>query len=373
MQEIDKDQVLLQALTDATPLLDVRAPVEFARGAFPTATNLPLLTDAERHEVGVRYKRTGKVAAIALAESLVSDDVKFMRIKAWQEYIAANPNAILYCFRGGLRSRTVQEWLAAEGCHVPRVAGGYKRLRRLMLEALERLCHENDFIVVAGKTGSAKTHLINSLPNSVDLEGLAHHRGSSFGRHYHKQPNQVNFENNLAIAMLRLEQQQPNKVFLEDESRAIGSLSVPQQLHARMREAPLAVIETTMEERVQTIMHDYILYTFSEFASVSKDNAPLAFSDHLLEALERIERRLGGEKYRIIREKMVIALDAQFNKQDPQAHAEWIRELLEGYYDPMYDYQLNKKLQRAVFRGTREEFLRWSAHMDVSQSRRINS
>ena len=104
-----------QLLLDDTPMIDVRAPVEFVTGALPSSTNLPLMMDDERHQVGIRYKNNGQQAAIELGHELVNGEIKQQRVDAWQAFMAANPNAVLYCARGGLRSQLTQEWLAEAG------------------------------------------------------------------------------------------------------------------------------------------------------------------------------------------------------------------------------------------------------------------
>src|SRR5690606_29178411 len=96
------------------PLMDVRAPIEFQKGAFPHAVNLPLMNDQERHEVGVCYKRHGQESAVALGHKLVSGDIRAERIAAWVQFAQARPAGYLYCLRGGHRARIAQEWLAVE-------------------------------------------------------------------------------------------------------------------------------------------------------------------------------------------------------------------------------------------------------------------
>ena len=118
-----------QLLLDYTPMIDVRAPVEFATGALPASINLPLMTDDERHQVGLRYKNNGQDSAIAMGHQLVHGEIKQQRVQAWQDFIQANPSAVLYCARGGLRSQLTQQWLAEAGIDCPRVEGGYKSLR----------------------------------------------------------------------------------------------------------------------------------------------------------------------------------------------------------------------------------------------------
>jgi len=344
------------------PLLDVRAPVEFSRGAFPHAVNLPLLDDAERDIIGKTYKAAGQQAAIALGHKLVSGDTLAQRLTQWQRFIQHHPNAVLYCFRGGLRSQTVQNWLADHGIHIPRVDGGYKRMRRELLNSLEHDVENTELVIVAGKTGSGKTHLINALTHSIDLEGLANHRGSAFGNRVSNQPSQIDFENALAIDFLKLPQPRSLRLFLEDESRAIGSRSLPQSLYGKMLDAPLALLEVGLEERVDTILNDYIISNYMDFKQSSPEQADQLFADYLLQSLGKIRRRLGGENYSKLLTIMEYALSV--TATDIDAHRDWIRTLLQKYYDPMYDYQLDKKSSRIVFRGSRDELLNWAAHLD---------
>ncbi len=111
-------------LIDATPLIDVRAPVEYARGSFPAAVNLPLLDDSEREAVGRSYRQAGQDAAIRLGHQLVSGATRQLRMQQWLEFIQTHPDAAVFCFRGGLRSRTVQAWLAEVGHLLPLISGG---------------------------------------------------------------------------------------------------------------------------------------------------------------------------------------------------------------------------------------------------------
>ena len=342
-----------------TPLLDVRAPVEFARGAYPAATNIPLLTDSEREAVGRCYREQGRDAAIDLGHTLVASDERERRLNSWLAYVTANPGAALYCYRGGLRSSIVQQWLADAGAAIPKVDGGYKALRRFLIKTLEKLADNDNIVIVAGKTGSGKTHFINSLSNSLDLEGRAQHRGSAFGRHPLPQPSQSDFENQLGIDTLSLVWDQHRRVIIEDESRAIGSLSVPQMLHKRMTESPIAVIEETMEQRVSTIHLDYIQSNYAEFHTAFPDNADALFAESLSSSLLKIKRRLGDEAYLLINGLLQQALEKQFSGQGIDDHRLWIAELLTRYYDPMYEYQLGRKSDRIVFRGSRDELANW--------------
>lgn len=362
MPEILSADAIPALFINDIPLLDVRAPIEFARGAFPAATNLPLLDDAEREAVGKLYKASGRQAAITLGHELVSGASKERRIASWASYLAQHPQAVLYCYRGGLRSATTQQWLAQAGIAIPRIAGGFKRMRRELLNTIETIATDTSLLIVAGKTGSGKTHLINALQHSIDLEGLANHRGSAFGTRVQGQPTQINFENALAIAMLKLPRRQSRRLFLEDESRAIGSLSLPQTLYGKMAEAPLALLEESLEQRIDTILHDYILSNFLDFKRTAPDDYQQLFREYLLSSLAKIRRRLGDEHYTVLRTSMEHALA---DREQLDGHREWVRLLLQRYYDPMYEYQLGKKISRVVFRGNRDELLRWAAHLDA--------
>ena len=350
----------LSLLRDDVPLLDVRAPVEFHRGAFPSAHNIPLLDDEERAQVGTTYKQAGQDAAINLGHRLVSGHSKAQRLLAWEQWLQVRPDAWLYCFRGGLRSRTVQGWLAEAGIDCPRVPGGYKAMRQALIDTIEAAPQRHSLIIVAGRTGSGKTHLLNALPDSLDLEGFAHHRGSAFGTQLGGQPTQINFENALAVRLLKLQREHRSPLFVEDESRSIGSLSVPINLHAAMKASPIALIEEDLEFRTQTILNDYIGDNSQRFIEADPERGLEHFYEYLLGSLAKIQRRLGGENYSVMQDLMENALSEQMNGEGDAAHGLWIRKLLTDYYDPMYAYQLAKRQERVVFRGNSSEFLEWA-------------
>ena len=129
-----------------------------------------------------------------------------------------------------------------------------------------------------------------------------------------------------------------------------------------MLHAPIALLEESLEQRVKTILHDYIISNYLDFKHTAPDDYQAQFADYLLGSLNKIQRRLGTDNYHLLRASMEHALSLP--ETDLEAHGEWIRLLLQKYYDPMYDYQLNKKLSRVVFRGSRDELLRWAAHLD---------
>lgn len=343
------------------PLLDVRAPVEFARGSFPGAINAPLMNDDERHRVGICYKEKGQDEAIKLGHQLVCGDIKAQRIEAWRRFTAEHPHGYLFCFRGGLRSRLSQQWIREAGIDYPLVTGGYKAMRRFLIDSLEALIESSEFVILSGRTGTGKTRVLQQLPNPVDLEGLANHRGSSFGRQVTPQPSQIDFENALAVAMLKAHHHVGGPIYLEDESRLVGRCALPESLRDRMAEAPLMVLDQPIEERVRIIREDYVDQMSSDYTARDGEEAGwLNFRDYLLSALDRIRKRLGGERHSRLRQQMEQALSIQATTGDVTAHHQWIQGLLEDYYDPMYDYQLNQKEGRVVVQGGPESITEWT-------------
>ncbi len=336
------------------PLIDTRAPVEFAQGAFPGAVNLPLMTDEERAQVGTRYKQAGQQAAIALGHQLVAGEIKAARVRAWSEFAEAHPDGYLYCFRGGLRSRIAQQWLAEAGVPYPRIIGGYKAMRRFLLDNLAAQAGERRFLVLSGQTGCAKTDLLAEIPGAIDLEGLANHRGSAFGKRVGGQPSQIGFENALSIALLRNRQTHGDApLLLEDESRLIGRVAVPEDLRERTLAAPVVVLEVPLEERARHTHRNYILRNLQDWqAALGEAPGFDAFAEELQQSLTNLSRRLGGLRYAQLAAQMAAALAAH-RQGDPEPHMRWIRELLADYYDPMYAYQLDQKAARVVFRGDR--------------------
>lgn len=343
------------------PMMDMRAPAEFEHGAFPCAHSLPLMTDDERARVGICYKQQGQEAAIALGHRLVTGELKAQRLALWSEFARRNPEGYLYCFRGGLRSRTVQQWLRDEGIDYPLVTGGYKAMRRFLLEELERSLAAADIVLISGKTGTGKTRVIHRLGRSVDLEGLAHHRGSTFGQLPQPQPGQIDFENALSIALMKLLAGDQPRVYLEDEGRMIGRLSLPGTLCERMATSPMAVVEQSLADRVEVIIEDYVLDLGRRFAAEHGEFGPGLHREKLQDDLGRIRKRLGGERYQRVSDIMAAAFLAQDESGDLALHREWISVLLEQYYDPMYEYQLAQRGGEVVFRGSRDDVVAWAA------------
>ena len=339
------------------PLIDVRAPVEFGRGSLPGAVNLPLLTDGEREQVGITYKRLGHDAAVDLGQQLVSGAARDARLRAWCDHIQAHPTAALFCWRGGQRSQIVQQWLADEGLQVPRLAGGFKAARAQLTDAIERLAPQLPLVVIGGRTGTGKTRLLQALDDHIDLEGHANHRGSSFGRGPTPQPTPIDFEHAIARDLLRMAT--ATRVAIEDEGRTIGRLGVPVTLHQAMQRAPLVLVEASLETRIDVIQRDYIEDALEQHQGLYGDSGFTHWAAGLAAALDRIRKRLGGLRHAELTRQLQQALEAHRISGDASAHRRWIAGLLSAYYDPMYDHQLQAKGDRIVFRGDYAACLAW--------------
>lgn len=354
-------------------MLDLRSPGEFAQGSFPGAINIPLMTDTERHLVGKCYKESGQDAAIELGHRLVTGDVRESRLQAWVEFARENPAGYIFCFRGGLRSRTVQKWLADRDVNVPLIEGGYKALRRFLIDSLEQSLLALPLFIIGGRTGSGKTVLLEKLTHHVDLEALAHHRGSSFGATTKPQPSNIDFENSLAIEFLRVRDRAPGPVFLEDEGRMIGRVCMPEVLRKTMKSLPVLILEAPLEERVEVSLQAYVIELQSMYRdsvmhllvpgddqTESLEKRALAlFATHHRESLQKIHKRFGGENTKRALALFEAALREQREKNSLEGYRAYISLLLTEYYDPMYDYQIKSKNRSMLLRGNAAEIQQW--------------
>ncbi len=356
-----------------TPFLDVRAEVEFAKGHFPTSENLPILNDQERQQVGTCYKEQGKQAAVKLGHDLVGGELKQRRIDAWCSFAADHPGAHLYCWRGGMRSNYARQWMSEAGVNMPLIDGGFKALRRTLMDEIDDAATALQMVRIGGKTGTAKTVLVNAVAFNVDLEGHANHRGSSFGRRVSGVPSQIDFENALAIDLMQKRQAHANQVLvLEDESRRIGACAIPEGFFRTMLVSPVAIIEMPMEFRVQRIAREYVVEMSEEFNQAYPLDGWARFEDYLTQSLVRVQKRLGLERYKKIRRLMDRALDKQHKSGDTADHQDWIEALLRDYYDPMYAYQLDKQKDQIVFRGAYDEVLGWAQRYSQNHNQSHN-
>jgi tRNA 2-selenouridine synthase len=305
-------------------LIDVRSPAEIARGALPGAHALPLMTDEERHLVGLRYAEAGQEAAIALGYELAGPHLP-ARAAAWRAVADAGPTAVA-CWRGGLRSALAVRHLGRPG--VETVAGGYKALRRHLMGGLRRAVDAKRVVVLGGLTGSGKTEVLQALGGvpdllALDLEALARHRGSAFGAEDEPQPAQATFENAVAAAVVLNPAQ---RILTEDESRFVGRRTVPDALWAAMRAAPVVWLQSPIEERVRRVFEGYV-------RAPAERHGVAAARARLEGDVRRVRKRLGGQRCDAVVGALEAATDAWF---DPEAHAGWIATLLEDYYDRLY-------------------------------------
>ena len=334
---------------NSTPLIDVRAPIEFKAGHLPGAVNLPLLNDDERAAVGTAYKANGQAAAIELGHQLVSGAVKEARIQAWIDHLKNYPHAVFYCFRGGLRSQISRDWVKERGVARPLIEGGYKAGRRFLSERIEKLGNAFSYRVVTGPTGSGKTLLLEDCAEQVPvlhLEKLAHHRGSAFGGFDSPQPTQIDFENAVALELMKLNANRRDKeqtVLVEDESRMIGRRAVPEPIFDRICRDPAIVIEEPVDARVETIFQEYIV------RSTNKDK----LGDTFRSSIGAITKKLGGANTKEVLELLTMAETASSQGRGLDDHRRWIEKLLICYYDPLYKSGLQRRDPKIIFRGSR--------------------
>lgn len=347
-------------LLNDTPLLDVRAPVEFNQGAFPLAENFPLINDDEREAIGIRYKEQGQDEAIKLGHELVQGALKNERISHWQNFFRQHPQAVLYCFRGGMRSKISQQWIYEQtGIVYPRVKGGYKAMRRFLIDELEASIQNINPIMLGGRTGIGKTLLLKKIQQQIDLEGIYHHRGSVFGKHVTPQPSQIDIENKLSIELMKLRSKNYSHIVFEDEGTNIGSRSIPDVLSSKMKQSPILLLEASIDERTRITFQEYITEALAEHQCYFNDEAKgfNTWADQLQTAVNKIQRRLGGARHKELKKLLDDALQQQLASGNTEHHKQWIQVLLVDYYDPMYDFQISKKQDRVIFKGQQEEIL----------------
>lgn len=298
-------------LRSELPLLDARSEGEFAQSHIPGAINLPILTNSERVIVGTLYKEKGSESATLKGFELVGP--RFHQIQKEAIRLFTNRKIIIYCWRGGMRSQILSWLLEMVGFEVFRLKGGYKTYRSFTFEEVRK---DRKFIVLGGKTGTGKTVLLRKLKEKgeqiLDLEGIANHKGSSFGGiGQPPQPTVEQFENLLAENLFLLNPSFPT--WIENESRKIGRLILPDQLFAQMGNALLIDIQKTTEERITHISDEY-------------GSLP---EDALILAVKRLQKRLGGLRTQ-------QAIDAIQEKNTDA----WIANLL-IYYDKTYEFDLS--------------------------------
>ncbi len=315
------------------------------------------MNNEERARVGLCYKQEGSEAAIALGHALVSGAIKKRRVEAWQAFLTQSPNPILLCARGGLRSRISQEWLHTVGVPVRRVRGGYKALRGFLLDQLEELTMSSRLLVLSGYTGSGKTAVLHRLRAQgvaiIDLEGLANHRGSAFGK-LGDQPEQATFENRLAIELLKV--QKAPFVVIESESRSIGRNWLPNTLLENMRSSAVVVLDCSFDRRVQTIIDDYVIGLENTLKNAGVSDPQAELSKQLLTSIACLKKRLGGKRHKEIEQQLSDALSKYCRGADSSVHQQWVAPLLSDYYDRFYERHLVQQEVRTIARAN-EDYL----------------
>jgi tRNA 2-selenouridine synthase len=311
IQKIDIERFL--ELSENTPIADVRSPSEFNSGHIPLAFNIPLFDDKEREAVGTKYSKEGRIPAILEGLKHTGPALETKLEQALK--IAKNNQLLLHCWRGGMRSEAMAWLFSLGGIEIKVLEGGYKSYRRHILSCLDE---KRKMIVLGGMTGSSKTHILRYLKSNgqqiLDLEQLANHKGSAFGALGQKpQPSTEHFANLLFTECRKLNRNQP--LWIEDESRNIGSVFMPDGFYLNMQETPVVVLVMDTKIRLPRLLAEYSVFP----------------KESLKASLLKISRRLGGDM-------TSDAIGAVENGDLSRAI-----EIVLHYYDKAYLYGLRKK------------------------------
>ena len=296
------------------PIIDVRSPGEHNHAHIPGAVNIPLFDNEERALVGTKYKNAGKDSAVLLGLDLVGPKLVGF-VKGSKKLNPQTKEVLVHCWRGGMRSGSFAWLLDAAGLVPSTLAGGYKAYRNTVLAAF---AEPRNIIILGGKTGSGKTDILKELARQgeqiIDLEGLAHHKGSTYGAIGQlPQPATEQFENLIFSKWRTLDLRR--RIWIEDESRNVGSCFVPMSLWQQMRAAPVAFVDVPKPVRVQRLV--------TEYTGIDHDL--------LVEATQRISKRLGGKLTK-------DALDA-LSRNDYAT----VADLTLDYYDKAYLHGLSQR------------------------------
>lgn len=301
------------------PIIDVRSPGEFAKGHFPSAHNIDLFTDEERVIVGTAYKQESKERAIELGYEFVTPKLNNFITQSLQ--VAPEKEVIVHCWRGGMRSNAFADHLIDNGFKkVYVIEKGYKAFRNYVLAFFEQYF---DLKVLGGYTGSGKTEILHFLEKKgqqvIDLEGLANHRGSAFGGiDLPAQPTTEQFETNLFSLLRTFSSNQP--IWLEDESKMIGNVSIPNAFYFGMIGMPVYFLNIPLEKRIEHLVKTY----------AHLDPAKLA------DAIRRIIKKLGNDNAK-------VALESLENKNYNK-----VVEIVLFYYDKYYLKGLQKRQKSLI-------------------------
>ena len=312
-ERVPKGVAKVTQLAEFDAIIDARSPSEYAEDHVPGAINCPVLDDEERVRVGTLYKQVSPFEARKVGASLVAKNIA-RHIEALFLDKPKEWRPLLYCWRGGKRSGAFQHILREIGWDAHKLEGGYKVWRQGIVAELADLPGRHSFRVISGATGSAKSRILEALAvqgaQILHLEALAAHKGSVLGNLPDEaQPSQKAFETRLHSALSKLDPQRP--VFVEAESRRIGSVQLPDALVAAIRAAPCVRVEASLAARVDFLLGDYAYF--------------LADPRWLAEQLGRLRGLQSNE-----------TLARWLELVDAGAFRTLVTELLEKHYDPLY-------------------------------------
>lgn len=305
-------------IAENTPVIDVRSPSEYITGHIPGAVNIPLFNDFERAVVGTKYKQEGRLPAILEGLRLSGISMSGKLELAVKE--AKEGRLLVHCWRGGMRSESMA-WLFSLGdIDTTVLEGGYKSYRHHLLESISE---NRKMIVLGGMTGSGKTHIIRFLEESgeqvIDLEGIAHHKGSAFGSLGQlPQPATEQFANNLFSDWRKLNRDV--RFWVEDESRNIGTVFIPDGFYLNMQNTAVIALKMDVKTRLPRLMKEYSVYP----------------AETLKASILKISKRLGGDKTK-------DAIDAVEKGDIAKAI-----EISLNYYDKAYLYGLTRKNEKNI-------------------------
>ncbi|MFT6865485.1 MAG: tRNA 2-selenouridine synthase [Cyclobacteriaceae bacterium] len=311
MKRLNAQDFLL--LSEKTPIIDVRSPVEFEQGRLPNALNMPLFSNEERTVVGTLYKQQGPL--IAFKKGLDYIGPKMSSFIRFVEKLESR-ELLVHCWRGGNRSQSVALLLEAAGFSVSVLSGGYKAYRKT---ALDFFSQPLPLIVLTGYTGSLKTEVLHVLTDQgeqvVDLEGLACHQGSAFGRQLSQlQPTSEQFQNQLYEAFRAMDLNR--RIWVEDESMSIGAVNLVSELYLQKNAAPCVFLDVPQDMRLQNLIKNY--------SNMSKEL--------LIEATIRIQKKLGQNE---------TAQAIEFINGDEALEA---AKIILKYYDKRYFKSIENKM-----------------------------
>lgn len=292
-----------------TIFVDTRTPDEFDIDNIPQSINIPLFSNEERIIVGTLYN---KDQIKAYQEGIQIYNKKIMDIIKEFKKLDKNKKIIIYCWRGGMRSKTITELITSLDLDAYQLTDGYKEFRKLVREDLQEYQPPFKLIVLQGLAGCGKTDLIKQLKPSIDLEGLAHHRSSSFGALGLKPVSQKMFDSRLWEQLNKLKNEKI--VFIEGEAKKIGKVTLPNKFFEKMQEAKTIEIISSIENRSKRIVRDY--FTHNEDETIKQ-------------IILKLKEYLGN--------KVVIELLDLINNKEYEIVS---KILLEKHYDPTYNHAL---------------------------------